>query len=755
MKKQLVWLITAFNLFCMTKAFAIDPIGWQLNGSVPETVNVNAGSYSISYTLTNNLPITLVKPLVILNQADPGDEYSLNDGCSGENLDSLATCNVTITLTPTSPGEKSIAIAISGYANDVVWLPTISTTAVNNSGVTITGSVTQALPTNTMQGQSNPFAFQFSNTGTSSATGVSIQVNTANYSTTCTNTLTAGSNCTVTGSYTAPGNITGNQTVTATFSFNQGPSVNESTSTNVVAQTGLSCEITTPLPSTMQNNAVANFAYQCINNSASPISITTVSDTLVALGGSFNVTDTGCDSSVDVPAGGNCTRGGQYTAPNSPTTGTARYTSTITANSTHEVTTATVVSNNTPTNSRTLSFVNDCNFPVWFSLVGGNRPDVNGNIIPCQTSDDCPDGSQCNPASNGGTGQCFWRNYGPADNDFMLAANGGINTVVMPNTTTAADDNVFWSGVGGARTGCDGSNTCTTAQCNGDGGSKACQAGVGFTQPATQAEFTFVNNKVDTYDVEVINGFHIPIEMKPTGGQGVTVSNYDCGAPGAPTQGNGFGACDWNNAAPPSNDYYWVTDGGATCTSSSSCSANQLCGFTLAVEKKCGNFLGFMSANEACALNESNAEATFHCNQFLPAPTFPANTYQLTDLYGCKVPDKNLPTLNSCYLDGATDACCGCADWQDLSGITLPGSTLTCNAHNTTWRTQVQPGLEWIKKTCPNYYTYPFDDKSSTFTCSNIGGGNTTNTTNYTITFCPGGNTGLPSGKTDGRSATT
>ena len=756
MKRKILWLTTAISLFCMTNAFAIDPISWQINSTFPTTVNTDAGSYAITYTLTNQLPVTLAKPLVITKKSNASNEFRFVDNCTGvPDFKPLDTCTVTITLTPTSAGLKQVQIIISGYSNDVVPLPTLSTTAVSNSSANIIGSVTQALPATTPQGQSVPFSFQFTNNGSSPATGVGIQVNTIDNHTTCTNTLNVGDSCSVTGTFKA--HEVGSQTVTATFSFNQGPSVSKSTLTDVTAATGLTCTMTTPLPSTMLNNTMANFSYQCINNSASTITITAIDDTSTALGGNFNVTNTSCSPGTDVTAGGNCTRGGQYTAPVAPTSGTARYTSTITTTNSQQVTTATVVSSSTPTNSRTMKFVNQCNFNVWFSLVGGNRPDANGNNIPCQSSDDCPNGSQCNPNSNGGNGQCFWRNYGPVDNDFMLTASGGTKIVLLPNTTTPADNNVFWSGVAGARTGCNGTNNCITAQCNGSGGSNACQPGVGFTQPATQAEFTFVNNMVDTYDVEVINGFHIPIEMKPTDGQGVTVSGYDCGAPGAFNPENGFGACNWNAATPPSNDYYWVTDGGATCTTSNSCPANQLCGFTLAIEKKCGNFLGFMSANEACALNESNAEATFKCNQFLPAPPFtPAGTYQLADLYGCKVPDKNGPILNSCYQSGATDACCGCANWHDLPGITLPATVACFNTGDITWKNEVQPGLQWIKEACPNYYTYPFDDKSSTFTCSNINGGNPTNTTNYTVTFCPGGGgaTGLPTGVTDGRPGT-
>jgi len=41
-----------------------------------------------------------------------------------------------------------------------------------------------------------------------------------------------------------------------------------------------------------------------------------------------------------------------------------------------------------------------------------------------------------------------------------------------------------------------------------------------------------------------------------------------------------------------------------------------------------------------------------------------------------------------------------------------------------------------LKDACPTAYTYPYDDMSSTFTCSNANEKGT-NLVNYVITFCP------------------
>ena len=226
-------------------------------------------------------------------------------------------------------------------------------------------------------------------------------------------------------------------------------------------------------------------------------------------------------------------------------------------------------------------------------------------------------------------------------------------------------------------------------------------------------------------------------------------NDYNCGTPGNPTASGGFGSCNWNNAVlpTPSYAYYWVTNL-APCTSNNTCAvAGQLCGLDSNVDRVCGNFLGFWSADNACAVNPTKAQTYFGCKNYLGTPYSP-NTYQMSSLYGCATPDATQSTLNSCYIFNASD-CCGCANW-DAFGITVPAGTVACkNTSNTIWTSQVQTKIQWMKATCPNYYTYPYDDESSTFRCSNVASGS--NAVGYTVTFCPGGNSGKPASATEGR----
>ena len=119
-------------------------------------------------------------------------------------------------------------------------------------------------------------------------------------------------------------------------------------------------------------------------------------------------------------------------------------------------------------------------------------------------------------------------------------------------------------------------------------------------QPATQAEITMVKTGVDFYDVEIINGIHMPVSFGPTNTQGT--SPYKCGTPGAKHPNTKVGSCNWD-LKPPSNDYYWVTAGGAKCQDDTACSGDDICGISFnpghadLLQKTCGQHIGFWTAD--------------------------------------------------------------------------------------------------------------------------------------------------------------
>lgn len=382
--------------------------------------------------------------------------------------------------------------------------------------------------------------------------------------------------------------------------------------------------------------------------------------------------------------------------------------------------------------SRKINFVNQCSFPVWFGFISGATPNKSGGET-CATDADCYPNNTCVDRGAGGK-HCFWTNPVPANNNFKLAPNGGVNSVVIPYTKLP--NGAVWSGAAAGRTNCTSAG-CETADCgNGEGG---CPAGRGFKQPATQAEFTFQTSATDFYDVSAVNGLNIPVAMTPVNTPVNANDPYNCGAPGSTTPNTNIGACTWD-LNPIFTEFNWVRAGGSACVSSSDCQSGSVCGLSVnpgktpLLQKTCGKLIGYWNANEICGV-QNNYGAPFNCQQQLPAPN---NAYKMFQLLGCA-------PIPSCYQNGAQNNCCGCVNW-DQEGVGVPPAPFTeqCVNSNNYWVSNVMPGLKWIKQACPSVYTYPYDDMSSTFVCRVMKDRNGTqvNSVDYTITFCPGGKTG-------------
>ena len=170
---------------------------------------------------------------------------------------------------------------------------------------------------------------------------------------------------------------------------------------------------------------------------------------------------------------------------------------------------------------RTIQLVNRCEVPIWIGSTGGNAGS-------CTTAGDCGPGRACDAK-----GVCFWDVGTPTDNSanqatdpWKLAASGGSARVGIPaaERIITGDDgsttSIQWSGNVFARTGCrtdaQGNFVCETGDCRSRGpNDHGCEVGVGGKPPATQAEFTLQNDAKDFYNLEIIDGMNVPIQMTP------------------------------------------------------------------------------------------------------------------------------------------------------------------------------------------------------------------------------------------------
>lgn len=430
-----------------------------------------------------------------------------------------------------------------------------------------------------------------------------------------------------------------------------------------------------------------------------------------------------------------------------------------------------------------LFFVNQCNFDVWYGI--GNAAGSSGNASPDPNLVAHPSGAP--PAAY-----------------YLPAQILGKAPSTIDLSTAQYINGAFWP-----RTGCqmqNGQFNCATGTCATLSNSATCVSGTATLNmplnPFTKIEAT-LNASAGTdgvYDVSVINGMTVPVEVKafgPLGANRIGSSPgnpgdvYTCSAAGAIIQPPGsslLAACPWTfnpssslNFSGVNNDFYWVTPGVDDGCSSSR--TPLLCGMAYnvspsatqnpgLVNRRNGAFLGFntlasyIGYTDPTQWGSQNLYQVYGMDTALPLtiPSYgaPGN---YTVLIGC-IYDKILGSANSCNLNNLTtgqyNTCCGCVDWT----ITTPNTPCGGGSPNwpgagtnISWTTTVpseaavqytvQQSITWLKSGCPTAYAYQFDDTSSSFQCNTDHG--TQLNTSYQITFCPGGINGLPANTQEGR----
>jgi hypothetical protein len=361
---------------------------------------------------------------------------------------------------------------------------------------------------------------------------------------------------------------------------------------------------------------------------------------------------------------------------------------------------------------RVINLKNKCGSNVYFQVTAGAAPNVQNNGASCNSNADCVGGSYC-----AGNHICFWNTPSSisAGGGFGLAP-GETRVMSMPYLST----DVVWSGNIAA---------CVEGKGCGDQNFTHCrQAGCGSSGAVSLAEFTLVKYGQDFYDISIINGINVAMSMTPSISS--TRDDYTCKAAGAVLDGN-----TWHFNA-PSNDFVWVSLESPLqgCNSDADCHNGFVCGLSRnpagnVFKKSCGTKLGYWTADQVCGMN-GGMGAPFNCQM-----ASGINGWTLQNYLLCS------GGTPSCYQNGAPSSCCGCANWWQIGVPQVSANSQPCKNTNPFWTANVLPNLMFLKKGCPKCYTFPYDDITSTFVCSN---GNqatgTLNSVNYDVTFCPNGN---------------
>jgi hypothetical protein len=456
---------------------------------------------------------------------------------------------------------------------------------------------------------------------------------------------------------------------------------------------------------------------------------------------------------------------------------------------------------------RTLRFENQCDFPVWVGFVGGSIPcKTDGSLTcpsstsacqlnpgsetdgtcTCQTDADCGSAQACNPIAK----FCYWTLPPPTDaagkQSFKLDAADSAGPKSAKSCIPQQSQLVQLSGALFGRTGCvtnaAGILVCQTGTCQTTQDGEACLPGEGGTPPATLAEFTFQNSfagtsNKDFYDITIINGANVAMEMSPIQDTFTIDANdpYSCQSPGRQdASSTGLTGCSWEFApgtingsdqtsllrlvSPkqvaradecPAGTTFNAQTGVCLCSADTQCSkaGDLLCGLATGavvgppggLGQVCGKTIGEWSADQICGLDPmfQSPDKSLNCAQEFDFNSKPGTT-TLQALLLC--PQGG---AESCYnrTPTPTTDCCGCAtdpanqpyfdDWPKVLAV---GDM--CLNNNPTWGQNVQNWLAFMKRACPTSYTYPFDDATSTFTClsNKMHGG-----VGYQVTYCPGG----------------
>jgi len=370
-------------------------------------------------------------------------------------------------------------------------------------------------------------------------------------------------------------------------------------------------------------------------------------------------------------------------------------------------------------------------------------------------------------------------------------------TVTMPGSYSGR----FWG-----RTGCsfNASNTCDNQQvmvngnnyvianCCDTGG---CMNGSDFalncTQtglpPATLAEFTLASagGGQDNYDVSMVDGGNIPVEIIPNS------SDYSC---------SGNGNCIFTGNLPGSNPpssactqdsdcyplfgfgYKWKCDpnlkmcvnpffcGSPGCTATGGCAPAGIAqsdlppstwtGSNFAVTQSAcppelqlnndqnqgttyvGCFAPQKFCRQACTMDGQcgppytfNCGSSGFCEQSKADPvilgaacdTAVANTTN-GQLWGCTGVNSG-----SCFTTNTNDPnCCGCPSWAPGYPNGAPNGACVAG-NNANWQTSALPIFTVFNTASPTAYAFPYDDAIKLFNCQNSGN----QAVNYTVNFCP------------------
>lgn len=424
------------------------------------------------------------------------------------------------------------------------------------------------------------------------------------------------------------------------------------------------------------------------------------------------------------------------------------------------------------------------------TAVGSNTCGPSGPGSACPMGSSCIQGGSSPNASISSTPfYCYW-DQGTPSSGYQIAAGGGTTTLNISKYSLAPGSSpIIWSGNFYGRQNCNPTTgVCSNATCVGAAQGLACGPGTGATPGInTLAELTFQQspNVTDYYDVSIIGGANFATQFGPTSANLNTNSSnqYTCGAAGSsatlPAGGSGYvanslstlPASPWTMGATTASiptgstvssdtlakSYFRVVSGGSgtSCSVTGACTTSgEVCGYSgfsaLGINgtpsynsQVCGTQLAWVSANSVWSQNQSTVTNTSPFSFAALTSGNSVGNYQLCT-------GSTYTAYKPAGAGSPGDACGGVmwgasqtgqtfnnavwnapdSDGSIPTGLNITQPTQPVNYASSNWLNYVLPTIRWLKAACPTCYTFPFDDMSSTFQCSN-----SSNSIDYGVIF--------------------
>lgn len=315
---------------------------------------------------------------------------------------------------------------------------------------------------------------------------------------------------------------------------------------------------------------------------------------------------------------------------------------------------------------RTLNLVNNCGSTFWVGVNGSVTGNLQGGYTLAPTpagcpSTPCPSSQTCNKQ----TGQCQYVIKPPANFSGRLWPMTGCS---FNSSGACPDPSVNCCATGGCTTNTTGAGTW---------GLNCANSG---QPPMTVAEMTLSPSGSDNYDVSMVDGFNVPVEITPGSGANPPAKQYWCGNPGGPASVSGLEGCPWRKILDSTcngNPMLRVVNP-AACTSNSDCVAPSTCNLGTNVCQCTSD--GGCAQGQICGVGNNQIISYLACGTFAGCTT-PKDLCGIGQYFNHLPGGSACTDASQCASNTCTNGTCTASPADAFNCNQLYPGTVSCQTH--------------------------------------------------------------------------